>query len=143
MAPWSHFGFCASCFFLFGRNLCGCQRPFASLSLGIVGKAGSLPSIPGTFWGFGFWDGRAGTRDASCVCSRVSIVLNCAFWGSNGLWFLLGKRILAHPRKWRWLFMGSVGFRLAGCSKFFLSREKSIAIACLSDHLLLTELIFT
>ena len=77
-------------FFLLGRNLCGCQRPFASLSLGIVGKAGSLPSIPGTFWGFGFWffgNGGAGTWDASCVCSRVSIVLNAHFWGSNGLLF--------------------------------------------------------
>ena len=55
--------------FLLGRTLCGCQRPFASL-MGIVGKAGSLPSIPGNFWGLWFGFG-TGDRDASC--SRVGI----------------------------------------------------------------------
>lgn len=93
-------------FFLLGRTLCGCQRPFASLSLGIVGKAGSLPSIPGTFWGFGFWffgNGGAGTWDASCVFTSEHCA-ECAFLGLE--WSLvLGKRILPNPRKWRWLFM--------------------------------------
>ena len=101
------FWFFSAFVFLHGRTLCGCQRPFASLSLGIVGKAGSLPSIPGTFGGIWAWVclGIGGWYTGCIMCLFTSEhCAECAFLGLE--WSLvLGKRILPNPRKWRWLFM--------------------------------------
>ena len=83
-------------FFLLGRNLCGCVKGPSLLFIGIVGKAGSLPSIPGTFWvwvwvfvGWGMVHGMHLVRVfTSQHCA------DCAFWGSSVSVFR--KRIPCH-----------------------------------------------
>ena len=118
------FWFSSAFVFLLGRTLCGCQRPFASLSLGIVGKAGSLPSIPGTFGGIWVWVclGIGGWYTGCIVCLFTSEhCAECAFFGARMVscfWESASSHILGN-RKW---FHGSVGFRLV-LSNFFLLRR--------------------
>jgi hypothetical protein len=93
------------CHFFLGRTSVDVERPFAPLSMGIVGKAGSLPSIPGTFLGLGFGNGDRGWGCILCVCSRVGICADCAYLGLQCL--CLRKSVsLPHSRKWKW-FMGA------------------------------------
>ena len=102
VATWSHFGFFLLLFSSMVEPSVDVKDPSLLSPWGLLGRQALCPRYLGLLGGFGFgfvWGSEAGIRDASCVCSRVSIVLNAHFLGLE--WSLvLGKRILPHPRKW-------------------------------------------
>jgi hypothetical protein len=69
VATWSHFGFFLLLFSSMVEPSVDVKDPSLLSPWGLLGRQALCPRYLGLLgiWFLGFWDGRAGTRDASCV----------------------------------------------------------------------------
>lgn len=137
VATWSHFGFFFSCFcFPPWSNPLWMSKTLRFSLLGDCWEGRFFALDTWDFWGgfgFGFCLGIGGWYTGCILCLFTSEhCAECAFFGARMVscfWESASCHILGNG-KW---FHGSVGFRLGFPISF--STEKSIAIACLPEHL--------